>query len=42
LITTAEGMPIVWGLANPKIGEREAVEAPLALEHAATPGEPRR
>jgi hypothetical protein len=22
LITTAEGMPIVWGLASPTIGER--------------------
>jgi hypothetical protein len=32
LITTAEGMPIVWGLANPKIGEREAVEALLAAD----------
>jgi transposase len=29
LITTAEGMPIVWGLANPKIGEREVVQALL-------------
>jgi len=25
-------MPIVWGLANPKIGEREAVEALLAAD----------
>jgi Transposase DDE domain len=32
LITTAEGMPIVWGLANPKIGERKAVEALLAAD----------
>jgi transposase len=29
LITTAEGMPVVWGLANPKIGEREVVQALL-------------
>jgi len=29
LICTPEGMPIVWGLANPKIGEREAAEAML-------------
>jgi hypothetical protein len=32
LITTAEGMPIVWGLASPKIGEREAVQALLAAD----------
>ena len=24
LITTAEGMPVIWGLAHPGIGEREA------------------
>jgi hypothetical protein len=29
LITTAEGMPVIWGLANPKIGEREVVQALL-------------
>jgi hypothetical protein len=33
LITTAEGMPIVWGLANPKIGEREATQALLEHNH---------
>jgi hypothetical protein len=29
LVTTADGMPVVWGLANPKIGEREVVQALL-------------
>jgi hypothetical protein len=33
LICTPEGMPIIWGLANPKIGEREATEAILARDH---------
>jgi hypothetical protein len=33
LICTAEGMPIIWGLANPKIGEREAVRALLDHDH---------
>jgi hypothetical protein len=33
LITTAEGMPIVWGLANPKIGERDVVQALLERDH---------
>lgn len=33
LITTAEGMPIIWGLANPKIGEREVTRALLAHDH---------
>ena len=32
LITTAEGMPIVWGLANPKLGEREVVQALLGAD----------
>jgi hypothetical protein len=32
LITTAEGMPILWGLANPKLGEREVVQALLAAD----------
>ena len=27
LLCTPDGMPIVWGLANPKIGEREVTEA---------------
>jgi hypothetical protein len=29
LITTAEGMPIVWGLAHPGLGERDVVRALL-------------
>ncbi len=29
LISTAEGMPVIWGLANPKIGEREVTQALL-------------
>jgi hypothetical protein len=33
LISTAEGMPIIWGLANPKIGEREVVTALLEHDH---------
>jgi hypothetical protein len=36
LITTAEGMPIVWGLANPKLGEREVVQALLEHDHHLT------
>jgi hypothetical protein len=33
LITTAEGMPVVWGLAHPKIGERDVVQALLERDH---------
>ncbi|SEE30068.1 IS982 family transposase [Jiangella alba] len=33
LVTTAEGMPIIWGLANPKIGERDAARALLDHDH---------
>ncbi len=33
LIATAEGMPIIWGLAHPKIGEREVTQAMLAHDH---------
>jgi hypothetical protein len=33
LISTAEGMPIIWGLANPKIGEREVTQALLERDH---------
>jgi hypothetical protein len=33
LICTAEGMPIIWGLATPKIGEREVVHALLEHDH---------
>jgi len=29
LISTAEGMPILWGLAHPKLGEREVTRALL-------------
>ncbi len=32
-VTTAEGMPIIWGLANPKIGEREVIRALLERDH---------
>jgi hypothetical protein len=30
LVCTGDGMPIMWCLANPKIGEREGVAALLA------------
>lgn len=33
LIATAEGMPISWGLAHPKIGEREVTQAMLGHDH---------
>jgi len=33
LITTAEGMPIIWALAHPKLGERALVRALLVREH---------
>jgi len=33
LISTTEGMPIIWGLANPKIGEREVTQALLERDH---------
>jgi hypothetical protein len=33
LISTAEGMPIIWGLANPKTGEREVTQALLERDH---------
>jgi hypothetical protein len=33
LITTAEGMPVIWGLAHPGIGEREVVAALLEHDH---------
>jgi hypothetical protein len=29
LITAPDGMPIIWGLANPKLGEREVTQALL-------------
>jgi hypothetical protein len=33
LVCTGDGMPIMWCLANPKIGEREVVAALLARNH---------
>ena len=36
LITTPDGMPVAWCLADPKLGEREAAAA--LLEHAARTG----
>lgn len=33
LISTPEGMPIIWALANPKIGEREVTQAMLEQGH---------
>lgn len=33
LITAPDGMPIIWGLANPKLGEREVTQALLERDH---------
>jgi hypothetical protein len=33
LIAAPDGMPIIWGLANPKIGEREVTQALLERDH---------
>jgi hypothetical protein len=33
LVTTAEGMPVIWGLAHPGLGEREVVAALLTRDH---------
>lgn len=33
LVTTAEGMPVTWCLASPKLGEREVMTALLARDH---------
>ncbi len=33
LVCSGDGMPIMWCLAHPKIGEREVVEAMLNVEH---------
>jgi hypothetical protein len=33
LITTAEGMPVIWALARPGLGEREVTVALLARDH---------
>lgn len=32
LITTADGLPIMWALANPKLGERDVVRAMLEAD----------
>ncbi len=40
LVCAPDGMPIVWGLANPKIGEREAAETMLRHDkHLFRPGQ---
>jgi hypothetical protein len=33
LITTTDGLPVLWALAHPKIGEREVVRALLEADH---------
>jgi hypothetical protein len=33
LITTAEGMPVIWSLAHPRLGEHEVVTALLERDH---------
>lgn len=33
LISTAEGMPVIWGLAHPGLGEREVTRALLERDH---------
>jgi len=33
LLATPEGMPVIWGLANPKLGEREVMAALLEADH---------
>jgi Transposase DDE domain len=33
LLTSAEGMPLMWCLANPKLGEREVMTAMLEVDH---------
>lgn len=33
LISTPDGMPVIWGLANAKIGEREVTQALLESDH---------
>ncbi len=37
LISTPEGMPVLWALANPKIGEREVTQAMLEQGHHLVP-----
>ena len=40
LVCAPDGMPIVWGLANPKTGEREAAETMLRHDkHLIRPGQ---
>lgn len=40
LLCTPDGMPVIWGLANPKIGEREAAQAMLDHDrHLLAPGQ---
>ena len=40
LVCTPDGMPVIWGLANPKIGEREAAQAMLEHDrHLLHPGQ---
>lgn len=33
LVTTVEGMPVTWCLANPKLDEREVIAALLEIDH---------
>ena len=33
LVATPDGMPVIWGLANPKLGEREVMAALLQADH---------
>ena len=33
LVTTAEGMPVMWCLANPKLDERDVLTAMLEVDH---------
>ena len=40
LICAPDGMPVVWGLANPKLGERKAAETMLRQDrHLIRPGQ---
>jgi Transposase DDE domain len=40
LVCTPDGMPVIWGLANPKIGEREVTQALLRHDrHLIQPGQ---
>ncbi len=40
LLCTPDGMPVIWGLANPKLGEREVTEALLRHDrHLVQPGQ---